>query len=116
MTALEQDNLVNVLSGDPVIRACVTCKFYNSRAMSEKPSCTQAQVLMYHPVTGKKEMMGKTYFCEDTRCVTDNHNRRPEEPCGPDGKFYVEKGFKPTWLARLGLGSLGLTTTDCEKK
>lgn len=87
-TELDQDNLVSAIKGEPLIRSCVTCKYYRSYWLSE-PDCVVNLELKYHPITGKKAWMGTTYNCENMRCIDDYS--RPPEPCGPDGKHWEEK-------------------------
>jgi len=97
-TELDYDNVVNAIKGDPLVRSCVTCKYYRGSFMSDS-TCIRQLELKYHPITGKKVWMGIIYTCAEDRCISGSRSSRPEEPCGPDGKYWKEK--KPGFWSSL---------------
>ncbi len=88
-TELEQDNIISALKGDDIIRSCVSCEHYQSHWASDD-TCRRQLKLKYHPITGKKELMGDVNTCLSERCL-GNRISRPEEPCGPDGRHWKER-------------------------
>lgn len=98
-TDLEKDNLINALSGDPIIKACAHCKHYYKEKLSyEDARCTRDLKVGYHPVTGKKAMLGETYKCEAERGIKDTALYRSNEPCREEGRWFEEK-VKVKWFS-----------------
>ena len=55
---LDQDNLINAIKGDPILRACIQCEHYQKHWFVDAV-CTYRTKLKYHPVTGKKNFDGR---------------------------------------------------------
>lgn len=90
-TDLDKENLISALSGEEIIKACVNCKHY-SKTIFEKPYCHRLLRIDYHPVTGKKAVMGERYYCENERKIGDGlSTQRSGDPCGKDGKHFEQK-------------------------
>lgn len=86
---LDFENIVNAIKGDPIVRSCVTCEHYRGSWFSDV-TCARELKLTYHPITGKKVLMGEVFTCMAERCMTGRLDR-PENPCGPSGKHWQEK-------------------------
>jgi hypothetical protein len=89
-TDLEKDNLINALSGQPIVNVCKNCKYYY-KEWHEDAKCTRDLRIDYHPVTGKKAWLGETYKCNQERRIDDSSLYRSNDPCNAEGKYYVEK-------------------------
>lgn len=92
---LDQDNIISALTGEPIVRTCVTCEHYEVRWFNEA-QCSRLLELKYHPVTGKKTWMNDYHDCVDDRCL-GSRAHRPEDPCGPAGKHWEQKPHKKFW-------------------
>jgi hypothetical protein len=89
-TELDEDNIINALSGKPIIKACKNCKYYYKEWGSEA-NCLRDLKLDYHPVTGKKSWLGDTYRCNQERRIEDSTLYRSSDPCNAEGKWFVQK-------------------------
>jgi hypothetical protein len=80
-TELDEDNIINALSGKPIIKACKNCKYYYKEWGSEA-NCHRDLKLDYHPVTGKKSWLGDTYRCNQERRIEDSTLYRSSKASG----------------------------------
>ena len=95
---LDQDNLIKALSDDneSIIRACVNCKHYR-KPFGAEAICTRDVKMQFHPVTGKRTLMGASYKCVADRKVGGYSSDRSEYPCGLKGKHFELKE-KVNWF------------------
>lgn len=93
-TDLEKENLINALTDQNVVRACVNCKHY-TKQLWEDALCERELILDWHPVTGKKSWLGSNYACKYERIPDASSLRRSSDPCGLEGKHFEAKPDKP---------------------
>jgi len=100
-------NTINALTDHPLVKVCVLCKHHFREHSYDK--CARDRIMGFNSVTGKPEVVGRTYFCEHNRELDDTYSIAVEngDLCGAIGQFWEpiepkqpKPGFWDKWFKK----------------